>query len=182
MNSENSVPPLSLTRRAGRIALWALVTTLVTMVLMALSALTGGFAASSGDAGDQSAAIRWSIPIVIHLVTVIAALGLGTAIFLRPKGTSPHRLMGRLYCIALLVTAVASFWIGRPGSGIAGSGFSFIHLFSIWTLISIPMAVYAVRAGKIAAHESMMRGLFVGLILAGLFSFIPGRLLGNLVF
>ena len=182
MKSENPVPPLTLVRRAARIALWALVTTLVTLVLMALSALTGGFAATSSAASGDMTAIRWSVPIVIHLVTVIAALGLGAAIFLLPKGTARHRLMGRVYCVCLLITAVASFWIGRPGTGIGGSGFSFIHLFSVWTLITIPMAVVAVRHGRADKHESMMRGLYIGLVLAGLFSFLPGRLLGNLVF
>lgn len=119
---------------------------------------------------------------MVHLATVLTALVLGCVIMLVPKGTALHRLLGRIYCAALLTTAVASFWIGEPGTGIAGSGFSFIHAFSVWTLITIPLAVRAVRAGKVETHESMMRGLFIGLLIAGLISFIPGRLLGNLVF
>ncbi|MEM6267725.1 MAG: hypothetical protein AAF707_09385, partial [Pseudomonadota bacterium] len=77
---------------------------------------------------------------------------------------------------------ISSVFIRTPGAGIAGTGFSFIHIFTVWTLINIPLGVWAVRTGRIRMHRGMMSGLYVGLLIAGAFTFIPGRLLGNLVF
>jgi uncharacterized membrane protein len=71
-------------------------------------------------------------------------------------------------------TAVSSLFIRviNPGH------FSFIHLLSGWTIIGLPGAVYAIKRGKVASHRRAMTGMFVGgLLLAGLFTLLPGRLL-----
>jgi uncharacterized membrane protein len=47
------------------------------------------------------------------------------------------------------------------------------------TLISIPRGIIAIRQGNIRAHERAMTGPFIGLCVAGAFSFIPGRVMGN---
>ena len=36
--------------------------------------------------------------------------------------------------------------------------------------------------GNIAAHKRMAVGLYIGLLVAGAFTLLPGRLIGNLVF
>lgn len=158
------------------------ITAVITLVLTVLSGFTGGFAAYSQASGEKASTVRVTIPIIIHLATVVPCLFIGGILLLRKKGDRPHKLMGRAYAVLMVVTAITSFWIGRPGTGIAGSGYSFIHAFSVLTLISIPWAVYAARTGNIDSHQGTMRGLYVGLIVAGLFTLLPGRLLGNLVF
>ena len=158
------------------------ITTVITLMLTGLSAISGGFASYSQVNAETAATGRVSIPIIIHLSTVLPCLVIGGFLLARKKGDMMHKLMGRIYAVLMLITATASFWIGRPGTGIAGSGYSFIHAFSVLTLVSIPWAVYAARTGNITSHEATMRGLYIGLIVAGLFTLIPGRLLGNLAF
>lgn len=161
----------------------ALITVTITIAFMVLSALTGGYGAYSQVEGDTAQTARVTLPIILHLSTVLPSLAIGGILLARrKKGDALHKILGRLYAMLMVTTAIVSFWIGRPGTGIAGSGFSFIHIFSVVTLFSIPWAVCAVRRGNIASHEATMRGLYVGLIIAGLFTLIPGRLLGNLVF
>lgn len=157
----------------------AALTLLVTAALTILSMLFGGFGSGS-PATPQARAL--SLPIMLHLATVVPALLLGPVVLLRRKGDGVHKLLGRVWVCLMLVTAITSAFIRTPGAGIAGTGFSFIHAFTVWTLVSVPLAVRAARQGRIAAHRGMMTGLYAGLVIAGAFTFLPGRLLGSMVF
>lgn len=167
-----SRPPISLAATAA-------ITIGVTAALTIASMLLGGFG-SGGPATAQARGL--SLPIILHLATVVPALLLGPVVLLRRKGDSAHRLLGRVWACLMLATALSSAFIRTPGAGIAGTGFSFIHAFTVWTLVSVPLAVRAARQGRIAAHRGMMTGLYVGLVIAGAFTLIPGRLIGTLVF
>ncbi|HCY03355.1 MAG TPA: hypothetical protein DHU71_11400, partial [Erythrobacter sp.] len=63
-----------------------------------------------------------------------------------------------------------------------GTGFSALHLFTVWTLICAPVGVWLAWKKRIAAHQGVMTGLYIGLVLAGSFTLIPGRLVGSMVF
>ncbi len=164
---------------ARNIILGAGVTILATLVLMALASLFGGFASGTETAIART---RINLPIIIHLSTVIPAIPLGAYILWRKKGDGLHKIMGRIWGMLMIVTAISSFWIGRPGSGLGGTGFSFIHIFSVVTLVSIPMGIRAIRKGDVTGHYRAMQGPYIGLLIAGLFAFIPGRVLGSLIF
>jgi uncharacterized membrane protein len=114
--------------------------------------------------------------IAFHISTAFLALGLGAAMFARSKGTASHRLMGRIWVASLAATALGSFWIQR------GGGFSWIHLLSAWTLFGLAMALHHARRGQIQAHRGWMIGLYLGLAIAGIFTLLPSRLLGSLLF
>ncbi len=86
-----------------------------------------------------------------------------------------HRRLGSIWLGLMVTTAIASFWI-RGESG----AFSGIHLFSIGTLIAVPMAIWRVRVRDIRAHQQIMVSLYVGLIVAGAFALDPNRVEGNL--
>jgi uncharacterized membrane protein len=74
----------------------------------------------------------------------------------------------------MLTVAVSSLWIPRF------LHFTWIHLFTLLTLVSLPLAIYKIRRGNVKAHASAMKGLFIGgLVIAGIFTLIPGRILGN---
>jgi uncharacterized membrane protein len=61
--------------------------------------------------------------------------------------------------------------------------FGFIHLFSVLTLFSVPQAYFAIKRGDIRTHQTSMMSLYVGAILiAGAFTFMPGRYLHSLFF
>jgi len=56
--------------------------------------------------------------------------------------------------------------------------FGWIHLLSIVTLITVFAAYFNARNGNIKTHRNQMLGLyFGGIILAGSFAFLPGRML-----
>jgi len=160
----------------------AVITIIITAVMTVLSATGGGFASNVGAQGSGAIEHKLNAPILFHLVTAISAALLGPAILLRRKGDATHRLLGRLWAELMVVTAISSAFIYSPGAGIAGTGFSFIHIFTVWTLVNVPLGVWAARTKRIRMHRGIMTGLYVGLLIAGGFTFIPGRLLGQLVF
>lgn len=94
--------------------------------------------------------------------------------FSRRKGTPAHRLLGKLWVSTLLFTAISAFWIQSSGH------FSWIHILSVYTPFAIVRSVLAARRGQIRAHQIGMTSLFIGsLVIAGAFTLIPGRLLGD---
>lgn len=109
--------------------------------------------------------------IAVHLSAALAALLLGGAVLLMRKGTNLHRRLGRAWGALMLVTAVSSFWITRNGE------WSWIHLLSAWTLVSLACAVYQVRRGNVRAHRGFMVGTYLGLVGAGAGALAPGRAL-----
>ncbi len=154
-------------------------TILLTLVLMAFSNFGSEQSASELPAARE----RLTIPIIIHLATVIPALPLGAYILWRRKGDRLHKLLGRIWAALMFTTAIVSFWIGRPdGSELFGTHLSFIHIFAVITIVSIPLGIWMARIGNVKEHYRAMQGPYIGLIIAGLFAFIPGRILGNLAF
>ena len=112
--------------------------------------------------------------ILIHLSAAIAALVLGIAVFLRRKGNSGHRVLGRIWVGLMLVTAVSTWWIRASGS------FSWIHGLSVISIVALAWAVYFAVTGNIVRHQRIMKGVFgAGLMVAGVFTLLPQRLLGQ---
>lgn len=115
--------------------------------------------------------------IALHLVSVIPALLLGLVILSKKKGTSIHKLMGRIWIVLMLIASVTSFFIKSNGS------FSWIHILSVITLVSIAIAIFSIRKGDIKNHRGFMLGAYFGAIAAGLFAtIIPGRIVYNFFF
>jgi len=119
------------------------------------------------------------LQVKIHLAGALTSLGIGIVLLSGVKGTSLHKALGWTWVISMGTTAVSSFWIHNLNPG----GLSFIHFLSGWTVIGLPAAVFAIRQRKVAVHARAMTSMFVGgLVLAGLLSFMPGRLMWNLFF
>jgi uncharacterized membrane protein len=120
-----------------------------------------------------------SAAVVTHLSTVLLALPLGISQLVLPKGTLRHRTVGYVWVTLMTVTALVSFAI----HGINPNGLSWIHIFSVTTLVFAPLIVLYARRGQVEKHRASVLGLMLGgLVVAGLFTFIPGRALGQLVF
>ena len=114
--------------------------------------------------------------ILVHMFAALAALALGAAMFLAAKGTFLHRIAGRGWVALMLLVALSSFWIQRSGS------FSWIHGLSVMVILMLGAAVYFALTHRIRAHRRMVIGLYAGgLVLTGLFTLLPHRLLGRLV-
>jgi uncharacterized membrane protein len=117
--------------------------------------------------------------IQVHVVAVGLALCVGLALMAGVKGRPLHRALGWTWVAAMATAAISSLFIHRahPGS------FSFLHLFAGWTLIALPVGVAAARTHRVRLHQRTMTGLFVGgLLIAGVFAFLPGRLMWRMVF
>ena len=87
--------------------------------------------------------------VQVHLATVIYALAVGPIQFLLPKGAALHRALGWSWALAMLTTAIASLGIREINPG----QFSAIHIFSVWTLVSLPLAIVFARRGNVPAHR-----------------------------
>lgn len=113
--------------------------------------------------------------IQVHTYAAIAAFFLGLAQFAGRKGVTLHRLLGYSWAVLMLVVAGTAFWIHEIR--LLGP-WSPIHLLAILTLVAVPSAVLSARRHRVNAHRDAMIGLFVGaLIVAGLFTFLPGRIM-----
>lgn len=120
------------------------------------------------------------LPIQLHAGAALAALLLGSVQLLAPKGTLPHRTLGYLWVGLMTLVALTSFWIHEIR--LLGP-WSPIHLISIGVLAGLPLAVWRARSGRIEAHRKTMLGLYLGgLIGAGLFTLLPGRIMGAALF
>lgn len=119
----------------------------------------------------------------LHLATIVPAFFIGTAMLLMRKGTPLHKALGRIFMPLMLVTALITLLMpAQVGSRFLGH-FGFIHLFSLLVLYSVPTAYLAARRGDIAKHRSSMIGLYAGgLLIAGSFTFMPGRMLNQWLF
>lgn len=154
------------------------------VVAMAMVASPYDIAAMAGRdwrlrAPDIALLARQGLAIHIHLAAAVAALAIGTVIMLRPKGVGLHKALGWTWVIAMAATAVSSFFI----RGMNGGALSFIHLLSGWTIITLPIAVAAIRRRDVARHRRSMTSLFLGgLLIAGALTFIPGRLMWRVFF
>ena len=113
--------------------------------------------------------------ILAHTAAAFAALALGAAVFLRRKGSTTHRLLGRGWVALMLVTALSSFWIRSTG------GFSWIHGLSVVAVAALAGAVYYAVRGNIKRHRIVMKALYGSLVVAGLFTLLPHRLLGRML-
>ncbi|MBR0691486.1 DUF2306 domain-containing protein [Bradyrhizobium manausense] len=118
--------------------------------------------------------------IPLHAFAAMAAFVLGIVQFAAPKGTLPHRTLGWIWVALMAVVALSSFWIHQIR--LVGP-FSPIHLLSIFTLVMLPLAVWRARTHRVVAHRWTMIFLFTGaLVVAGLFTLVPGRIMHRVIF
>jgi uncharacterized membrane protein len=118
--------------------------------------------------------------IPVHAVAAMAAFGLGVVQLAAPKGTLPHRTLGWIWVGLMLSVAVSSFWIHQIR--LVGP-WSPIHLLSIFVLIAVPLAVWRAHQHQVADHRRTMISVFCGgLVIAGLFTLLPGRIMHAVVF
>jgi uncharacterized membrane protein len=127
------------------------------------------------------------LPVQIHLGTIVPAFVLGTwMIFASKKGSPVHRSVGKAYLLLMSITAVAAIFIREPslaGMDIGPLRIGPIHIFVVVTAWSVYTALASVRRGDIKSHRGAMLGLyFGGMILAGLFAFLPRRMMWRMFF
>jgi len=139
------------------------------------------------DRMDLDPLLSASPAILLHFFTVVPAFALGTfQLFVSRKGSVAHRAAGKAYLVLMSVTAVAATFIPSFSSVSLGLGplrLGLIHLFVPLTVWSVWRTRRALRDGDIRAHRASMQGLYIGgMLIAGLLTFAPGRIMYRMFF
>jgi uncharacterized membrane protein len=118
--------------------------------------------------------------VQIHAAGALMALVVGAGIFLLPKGTGFHRLLGWSWVGSMIVVAATSV---AMIADFRNGGINPLHAFTAITVVSLWAGLTGIRRGNVARHAGSMTGLYVGgLLIAGLFAFIPGRTMWVVMF
>jgi uncharacterized membrane protein len=118
--------------------------------------------------------------IRLHAFAAMTAFVLGVVQLSAPKGTIPHRTIGWVWVALMLAVSISAFWIHTIR---LWGPWSPIHLLAIFTLVTLPVAVLHARRHRVRQHRIAMLSLFFGaLVIAGLFTLFPGRIMYAVVF
>src|SRR5437773_10841131 len=111
--------------------------------------------------------------IQIHALAAFSAFSLGVVQLAAPKGTIPHRTVGWLWAGLMLAVVLSSFFIHTIRMW---GPFSPIHLLSVLTLITLPLAVWRAPQDDVGKHQRAELGPVLGvLVLARVFTLLPRR-------
>jgi uncharacterized membrane protein len=125
--------------------------------------------------------------IITHAVTASFAILLGAVVLLMRKGSQTHKALGRVWALSMLITGLSAVFIPAhvfPLIKIGPLVWGPIHILILTSLSSLARAIYYAKQGNIRAHRGNMIGSYSGLVIAGAFTFTPGRMLhawGNTV-
>jgi uncharacterized membrane protein len=123
--------------------------------------------------------LRAPAHIQLHVIAAISALVVGAVQMFGPKGALPHRTLGILFVVLMAITAISAIFIRQIFNGWPSP----IHIFVPLTFIGLWGIVQTARSGNRFGHGKEVRGLFFGaLMIPGLVSFLPGRLMWEMVF
>lgn len=173
------------TRPARANLLWRLIPIGFVVAILGVTAWFASAGLRSGygapqlhpHAPDLGLLLAAPLAVQLHLTAAVSAFVLGLMQFALPKGTGLHKTTGWIWVVLIATAAISSLFIRMINNG----AFSFIHILSGWTLVVLPMAIYAARRGDIARHRGRMTGIFIGgLLIAGTLAFMPGRLMWRL--
>ncbi len=112
-----------------------------------------------------------------HFLTAAAAVVLGLVNLASAKGTPRHRFIGWCWMGVMTFVTVSSFWIRELNDG----DFSWIHLLTIWTMISMAAAILSIRRGRVRVHALFMAGTMIGALVAGALAMMPGRFISEIL-
>ena len=119
-------------------------------------------------------------PIPLHAIAAILAIIVGGMQLYMKKGGATHKLLGYVWVGLMLIVSVSSFFIHEIK---LWNIYSPIHLLSAWTIFSLGLAIYYVRISNIKRHKQVMIMIYgFALVLTGFFTFMPGRVMHQIVF
>lgn len=119
--------------------------------------------------------------VFLHLVSATAALLVGAWLLWGRKGDTVHRSVGWAWVLLMAAAAISAGFI-RDYRLPNIAGFTPIHFLVVLVAWQLPRGVLMARRGQVAAHRKAMRGLYIGgCVVAGVFTLLPGRFLGSLL-
>jgi uncharacterized membrane protein len=118
--------------------------------------------------------------IQLHAFAAMSAFVLGVVQLSAPKGTIPHRTIGWIWVALMLAVSISALWIHQIR---LWGPWSPIHLLAIFTLLMLPLGAWYAHRHAVEHHRWTMIGIFVGaLVVAGIFTFVPGRIMYSVAF
>jgi len=123
--------------------------------------------------------------IAVHMTAALGAVVTGPiALWARRGGVQRprlHRAFGYAWVTLMLLTAVSAVFI-RDFRLPNIAGYTPIHLLVPTTLVSLFGAFWFLARGNVRGHRKTMQFLYIGAcIVAGAFTLLPNRYLGQLV-
>ncbi len=121
-----------------------------------------------------------SLAIQIHVFAACGAFLIGLAQFIGKKGRTAHRVLGWVWAVLMILAALSSFWIVDYRNP---TPTALILILSVVVLIQVPLTVRYARRHEVKRHKTFMTWLYINaLIVAGVFAFLPGRLMYRTAF
>ena len=118
--------------------------------------------------------------VTVHAFAALAAFLLGLVQLLAPKGTLPHRTLGYVWVVMMLTAIGTSFFIHDMRMW---GPFSWIHILSLVALFGVVSLVREARRHDVREHRKSAILVFFGaLVIAGGFTFMPGRAMHAVLF
>ncbi|WP_281914760.1 DUF2306 domain-containing protein [Caldimonas thermodepolymerans] len=119
--------------------------------------------------------------VAIHLCLALAALLLGPVALAARKGSRVHRGTGYAWVTLMFGAALSSLFIRsfeRPNI----AGYTPIHLLVLLVFFGIGSALWQVAHGNVQRHRQLMWTVYIGgCLVAGAFTLLPSRYLGQLL-
>ena len=181
LSSQSQTPPAAPMGFGTRMLFGAAIASVIVFIALAPTGPRIARLAMSAHPRIPELAQLAALPLAIqlHLVAAFGAILLGALLMWLRKGRTLHRAGGWIWVGLVALVAGSSFFI----RGLNGSSLSVLHLFTGWTLITLPLAVLWARRHEVKRHRRAMMGLFYGGFAINLaFAFIPGRTLWRLFF
>lgn len=101
----------------------------------------------------------WTFLIAVHASAASYALLFGAVNLLRRKGGRAHRILGRIWAIAMYTVVLTSFGV-RTIDG----GFNLLHALSALTFCTLTVGLWAAVKGNVRVHRGFMTGSYFGLV------------------
>jgi uncharacterized membrane protein len=123
--------------------------------------------------------------IAVHMTSALLAIATGPVALWARRGAVQrprlHRAFGYAWVTLMVVTAVSAIFI-RDWRVPNLAGFTAIHLLIPVTLFALFGDFWFLAKGNINGHRKTMRRLYFGAcVVAGSFTLLPGRYLGDLL-
>jgi uncharacterized membrane protein len=135
--------------------------------------------------------------IQFHTYVALVTVLLGGVQLFAPKGTIPHRTAGWIWVLLMATMIITGFvthdilafgpfspkvccrdWSCGLGSLQCGS----VHILSVFVLMLLPLAALQARLQNVIRHRQAMMILFAILVLGGLGTLLPTRIMNAVAF
>jgi uncharacterized membrane protein len=114
-----------------------------------------------------------------HILAALSALVAGAAVLLLPKGTHRHRVIGKVYVVALVLVNAAALSLHREAV------FGVFHALAVASLVTIAVGLSPLLLGKrspavIGTHAFCMTWSYAGLV-ADLAAWVVPAVIGTVL-